>query len=135
MFVSSGPVGAGIAEIFLQQFSNEEEAGNELVSAFDEAAPQLAAKQTESSPAFALLAVPPGPSGQQIFTLANQALSDAKLVSAASQDDILIYRELTSLDPADLEQLGPAGLEAYRQMSQVDHLTPHTRTDIPFGSA
>jgi hypothetical protein len=135
MFVSSGPVGAGIAEIFLQQFSNEEEAGNELVSAFDEAAPQLAAKQTETSPAFALLAVPPGPSGEQIFALANQALSEAKLVSAASQDDILIYRELTSLDPADLEQLGPAGLEAYRQMSQVDHLTPHTRTDIPFGSA
>ena len=123
MFVSSGPVGAGIAEIFLQQFSNEEEAGNELVSAFDEAAPQLAAKQTESSPAFALLAVPPGPSGQQIFA-ASQALSNAKLVSAASQDDILIYRELTSLDPPILSN-SARPTQTYRQMSQVDHLAAY----------
>jgi hypothetical protein len=134
-FVGSGPVGTGIAEVFLQQFPKEEDTSNELVSAFGEAAPELASTQEEPSEEFALLAVPPGPSGERILEAAGRALSDAKLVPTASVDDILIYRELTSVEPANLEQLGPAGLDAYRQMTQTDHLTPHTRIDIPFGSA
>jgi serine/threonine protein kinase len=45
-------------------------------------------------------------------------------------DEILFYREEACLTLADLKLLGPVGREAYRQMNNVEHFTPHTRIDI-----
>jgi hypothetical protein len=55
-----------------------------------------------------------------------------KLTTAASADDVVVYRELAHLPLADLDLFGPAGQDAYRQMCAVEHLHPHTRTDIAF---
>ena len=51
---------------------------------------------------------------------------------AGGEDDVLFYREVSNLPLAELEQLGPAGLDAYRQMSAAEDFTPHTRTDVDF---
>jgi hypothetical protein len=41
---------------------------------------------------------------------------------------------LSNLPLADLPQLGPVGLDAYRQMSSAEHFTPHCRCDVNFSS-
>ena len=35
---------------------------------------------------------------------------------------------------ADLEQLGPQGRDAYRQMNSAEHFTPHSRIDVDFST-
>ena len=49
-------------------------------------------------------------------------------------EDLVLYRERPYLPLADLEQLGGAGEEAYRQMLATEHFTPHTRLDVAFTS-
>ena len=51
---------------------------------------------------------------------------------AASHDDVIFYRETANLPLAELEQMGPAAQEAYRQMAATEHFTPHIRCDIEF---
>jgi hypothetical protein len=47
-------------------------------------------------------------------------------------DDILLYRERSNLPLSELPQLGPLGLDAYRQLSAAEQFTPHCRCDIEF---
>ena len=55
------------------------------------------------------------------------------MLTAAAEDDILFYRELSNLPLSELEQLGPAAQDAYRQMRAAEDFTPHTRIDVDFG--
>ena len=57
------------------------------------------------------------------------------VLPAVSVDDILFYREVSYLPLGGLEQLGPAGQDAYRQMSAAEDFTPHTRIDVDFSAA
>jgi hypothetical protein len=57
------------------------------------------------------------------------------VLPASGEDDILFYREVVHRPLADLEQLGSAGLDAYRQMNAAEDFTPHTRIDVNFGGA
>jgi hypothetical protein len=131
-FVASCPIGTDVAETFLQQYPDEAIAAHELATAFDEAAPELGGSQSTSRAGVCILAVPPGPAGEKIVAQAGRALNGSTLTPAASPDDILFYRESGPIDAADLEVFGPTGHDAYRQMTQVDHLTPHSRIDITF---
>jgi hypothetical protein len=132
--VASSPIGTDVAETFLQQYPDESIAANELATAFDEAAPELGGSQSTSRAGICILAVPPGPAGEKIVAQAGRALTGAALAPAASPDDILFYRESSPIDAANLEVCGPTGHDAYHQMTQVDHLTPHSRIDITFGA-
>lgn len=51
-------------------------------------------------------------------------------MTATVADDIIFYREVSCLRLADLEQLGPLGYEAYRQIIMLKNFTPHSRIDI-----
>ena len=83
---------------------------------------------------FCVLAAPPGPAGDRFRALTQAALPDVEFAPTAGDDDILFYREVSHLPLAELEQLGPAGLDAYRQMSAAEDFTPHTRSDVDFGA-
>ena len=54
-----------------------------------------------------------------------------ELAKINGQDEILLYREVSDLNLSDLKQFGPLGREAYRQLCQMEHFTPHTRFDVP----
>jgi hypothetical protein len=132
-FVESRLTVTDVAEMFLAQYADEEQARNEIIAAFDEASPEriVASKGARSSPAkMCLLAVPPGPAGERFRKLAHQALPEEEIADAVSTDDIIFYREWPHLPLTDLEQFGPVGREAYLQMTSVEHFTPHTRIDI-----
>src|SRR5439155_14168970 len=122
------------AELFLEQHPDEEGAADEAAGIFDEAHPELAPHRSSHDSEVCVVATPPGPAGDRFRELARAALPDVEVLPAASEDDIVFYREVSHLPIAELEQLGPAGLDAYRQMRATGDFTPHTRTDVDFGA-
>jgi serine/threonine protein kinase len=121
-----------IAEVFLQQYGELEDAAerleDELAECFERAAPEVVA----SPPAHELnvLAVPPGQGEEQVRQRARQGIPEKTLVAVGSKDEITIYREHTLGCLADLKQLGPAGQAAYHKVVACEHFTPHCRADI-----
>jgi serine/threonine protein kinase len=119
-----------VVEMFLSRHATPDQAEDELASAYEEAAPKLKRGEGASESEFCILAVPPSPKEGQLRECARQAVAEAELMPAASVDDIVIYREETQLVLAEVEQLGPAGREAYQQMATSEHFTPHSRNDV-----
>lgn len=120
------------AELFLEQHPDENEAEGEASGFFDEAQPELAPGPSASPCETCVLAAPPGEAGDRFRELTHRALPDVELLPAVSEGDILIYREISNLPLAELEQLGAAAHDAYRQMSAAEDFTPHTRIDVDF---
>jgi hypothetical protein len=118
-----------LVAMYLESHPREEEALDDLARAFAAAAPRLAGRGRSASAEVQILAVPPAPAEAHLRALARKALPDAQLIPAASADDIVFYREVPHLALTDLEQLGPAGRQAYRQMTTSENFTPHSRTD------
>jgi hypothetical protein len=128
-FVEARLAGMSVADMYLAEHAEEEEALDDLDAAFEHAAPELAGKRA-SPGEICILAAPPGPVGERFRDLARRALSDVDLVTANVTDDIIFYREVSHLRLAELEQLGPLGYDAYRQIVTLKNLTPHSRIDI-----
>jgi hypothetical protein len=124
-------VGTNVVDMYLERYESEQQAMDGIARAFDEAAPMLMGPRDARRAEVQVLAAPPGPSEERFRDLARRALPETNLVAAASADDIALYRELPRLPISALEQLGSAGLEAYRQLTTVENFTPHSRTDIP----
>ena len=128
-FVAGRVGNSQVADIYLAQYEKDDQVREDLVNMFAEAAPKLAGTRQQSSE-IAIFAVPLSPSGGKLRRLAQSALPDADLAEADSSDDIVFYRERFQLAISELEQLGPLGYEAYRQVGMVEHFTPHSRTDV-----
>jgi serine/threonine protein kinase len=127
--------GTEVAELFLAQHPDEEDAAGELAGAFAEAAPELARDLGGNPNEIALVAVPDGRSeqtNQRLGDLARKALPAAEVVGTSADDDLVVYREVAHVPLGELKQLGAAGQEAYRQMLALDSFTPHARIDLPF---
>jgi hypothetical protein len=121
---------AHAAEVYLEQHPNDEAMPPELSNAFAEASPKLTHSDLPQSSELCILAVPPGAEGTYFHDMAARALPDRKLVTAASTNDIVFYREQLGVPASALPPLGPAGREAYHQLLAGDQLTPHSRIDI-----
>jgi hypothetical protein len=102
----------------------------DLVCAFDEAAPTLVGERPSPQTQICVLGTPRGEAGGRIQRHARQALSDVELATIATQDDVFFYREIPQLPLAELKQLGPKAYDAYCRMTELEHFTPHSRTDI-----
>jgi hypothetical protein len=118
-----------VADIYLGQYQKDDQIREDLINMFAEATPKLCTARQQGSE-IAILAAPMNASGQRLRRLAQGALPDADLAEADSGDDIVFYRERFQMSLSELEQLGPLGYEAYRQVGMVDQFTPHCRTDI-----
>ncbi len=118
-----------VADIYLGQYQKDDQIREDLVNMFAEAAAKLGTSRQQGSE-IAILAAPTNAAGHRLRHLAQGALPDADLAEAESTDDIVFYRERFQLSLSELEQLGPLGYEAYRQVGMVDQFTPHCRTDI-----
>lgn len=129
-FAGARLVGTNVVEMFLAQHPGEDAALNDISAGFDEALPELAGARAGQETEIRVLALPPGPAAEQFRGLVQRALPDVPLTYTDSADDIVFYRELPRLNLADLKILGPAGREAYRQMSNTEAFPPHARMDI-----
>jgi hypothetical protein len=125
------PLGrAHAAEIYLQQRGQDDRAVAELAGAFAEAAPELAGARALPEDEVNILAVPPGPEGENFRRLVQQALPHESFIPATSTDDIVFHREVLGLSLTALPQMGPAAAEVYRQFLAAGPHPPHSRTDI-----
>jgi hypothetical protein len=127
-------VGAPLSacDLFLAQYPETTQAADALANAFEEASPELTSPRLPEETTFTVLAVPPGPAGDQLRTAARHALPTVELIPAGSQEDIVLYREQAYQPLCPREQLGETAEIAYRQMLATDNFTPHTRLDIHF---
>lgn len=125
-----------VAEMFLEQHPDDQAAAA-LTDMFDEAAPELPAAavpapQGGQSLELCVLAAPSDPAGERLRTLAAEALPNVDWQAAMCEEDILVYRECSNLPLSELPQLGPLAQDAYLQMSNAEHFTPHCRCDVQF---
>ena len=120
------------AELFLEQYPDEDTAKSEASDCFDEAKPELAPGKASAASGVCVLAAPLGSAGERFRTLTRDALPEVEVLDAAGEDDILFYREASNLPLSELEQLGSVGQDAYRQMSAAEDFTPHARIDVDF---
>ena len=125
LFVTTGPVGTNVADLFLGEHREDEQAVGEILTSYDEAAPEMTLMEADSKNELCVVAMPPGESGLRFGELTRHALPEANLQLVASADDIVFFRQISDLSLGDLKHLGPAGQEAYQELSSVDHLTPH----------
>ena len=120
------------AQLFLEQYPDEDAAQTEASDFFDEAKPELAPGKASAALEVSVLAAPPGSAGERFRTLTRAALPEVEVLDATAEDDILFYREFSNLPLSELEQLGSAGQDAYRQMSAAEDFTPHVCIDVDF---
>jgi serine/threonine protein kinase len=139
-FVAEQVGDVNVAEMFLEQYPQDQQAGDEIAGFFDESAPELLPSSAGPRSAglhgaeLCVLAAPEGAAGCRFHELAAQALPDIEWNSAPGDESILLYRELANLPLSELPQLGPLAQDAYRQMTAAEQFTPHCRCDIEFDS-
>jgi serine/threonine protein kinase len=122
--------GVNVADMYLEQYRDVEKACDDLDAIFDKAAPELVGGHGSPDGEISILGAPSGPVGDRFRELARRALPDIDLAGSTVADHIVFYREVPHLRLSDLEQLGPVGYEAYRQIVSQKGLTPHSRMDI-----
>jgi serine/threonine protein kinase/uncharacterized damage-inducible protein DinB len=129
-----------VAEMFLEQHAEDAEAAATFAHFFAQAAPQfpyagIPDPHGGSVDELCVLAAPSGPAGEYLRAVAVKAVPEVEWQMASGDDDILLYREHANLPLSELPQLGPLAQDAYRQMSNAEHFTPHCRCDIDFGDS
>lgn len=134
LFLEGRLEGASVVDMYLAQHAPEgvdeepEALINDLLVAYDEAAPPFGKGSGKGE--ICLVCVPDGPDGEYLTPFIQRALPNAEVVPSPRSDEILIYREQVHLSLADLDQLGPLGVEAYRQGIAADPALLHSRGDI-----
>jgi hypothetical protein len=124
-----------VAGLFLEQYPDEEQAKDEIAAHVKKAQPALRPDARGSrGVAQCVLTVPSGATGDHFRELADDVLPEGEINVLSNEEDIVIYRELSGLPLTEVEQLGPLGQDAYRQMRAAEHFTPHNRTDVPFAA-
>jgi hypothetical protein len=130
-FMGNRLVGTSVVEMFLTQRPRAEEAIEDIAVAFKDARPPLSEDDTDDEPGeIRVLALPPGPLGEQFRSLAQKALPNAGLTVTESTEDIVIYRERSNVPLASLRLFGPTGQAAYQHMTGSEHFPPHSRNDV-----
>jgi serine/threonine protein kinase len=131
-FVSKRLDGVDVAELFREFYPEEQGAGDQIKEAFDAALPVRGSTPGKCGVEVCVLASPCGAPGDRFRDLSRRTLgqTDPAMVASKEAEDLVFYRELSSLPLGSLDQVGPAAYEAYSQIASVPHFTPHNRTDI-----
>jgi hypothetical protein len=117
------------AEVFFAHFGSDEQGAHRAIAAaLTEATPDLSSRRPMTRTVTAL-AVPPGPAGDRLHQLTDNALPEMAVLRASSVDDLVIYREVGNVPLTDLPALSPSGREAYQKLCDSD-TPPHARRDI-----
>ncbi len=122
--------GGNAAAVFFESELQEQAAHRDVMQAYDEAMPELLGERKRHDGQMCILSVPSGEYGERFGRLAEQTLSDERVIVGTGTDDIVFHREQLYLSPAELPQLGPAAREAYVHVTHQDQVSPHSRGDV-----
>ncbi|MBL8798758.1 MAG: protein kinase [Planctomycetia bacterium] len=129
-FVAGRLGSSNAVETFLGQYPQDKTARQEIAAAHQEAAPSLTVEPNAPSNELTVVVVPTDAASDKFCEQARQALPQAELTRGPKGDDILFFRERLGLRVTDLPQTGAAAHEAYVQMTKMEHMSPHTRSDV-----
>jgi hypothetical protein len=121
--------GEGVADLWLTANPDEYAVRDQLLAAFDAAAPNFDATRHPDEVTVAVL--PAGEKGELLAEQTAIALPSAHVAASDRTDEIVFYREYSRLELSDLEQFGPEAERLYRQRSAVDPSSVHFREDLP----
>jgi len=132
-FLEPRLAGTNAAEMYLAQHSKRGEVTpeikDELTAFFAAAAPPLT-KNAEGAD-ISIITLPSGPAGDRLRNYLHTVLHGAYILTAPPPDEVLFFRERGPMALQDLDQLGPAGEQAYEKYKRGDPAALHTREDIP----
>jgi serine/threonine protein kinase len=121
--------GASVADLFIKQKGGKDgDPRNELLEAYDEAAPELG--KATAGKEICVVIVPDDEAGAELTDGLGDVLPGIKVVKTDRKDEIIFYREQLQLTGTDLEQLGASAEEAYQQRASQDPGTLHCREDV-----
>jgi hypothetical protein len=86
--------------------------------------------EASQTPSIVVAAVPKGADSERFRTLAQTAWPRAEFVQVEPSDEIVLYVEDPRLNLAQLPHVGAVGRDAYEQIANSEHLSPHSRCDI-----
>jgi serine/threonine protein kinase len=129
-FVTGRLGSSNAVETFLGQYPQDKTARQEITTAHTEAAPQLTVERSAPVHELTVIVVPTDTAADQFCEQARQALPQAELTRGPKGDDILFFRERLGLRLVDLVQTSAPAHEAYVQMTKMEHMTPHSRSDV-----
>jgi len=129
-FLAQHVDGEGVAELWLTANPDEYAVRDQLLAAFDAAAPNFDGTRQLDEVTVAVL--PAGEKGELLRQQTEVALPAARVATSDRTDEIVFYREYAKLDLSDLEQFGPEAQRLYRQRCAVDPSSVHFREDLPF---
>jgi hypothetical protein len=135
VFVEEKLGATDVAQLFLGQKDEPEDVGEELLTCFEEAAPDPSATSPGASRPIGervVVGVPAGESADTLRVLVQRKLGETDLVVTGSEEDLILFREWSGLRLADVDPLGPAGQEAYQCLLETENYTPHSRADVSF---
>lgn len=92
--------------------------------------PPLAGPKAAIETMITILGAPTGPAGQKLRNVLDSEVPEFAYLPAETKSEVLIYRELRSLDLSALPQFGPIAREAYRNALVDTQNPPHSRLDI-----
>lgn len=117
-----------IANILLSEPIRDDGSPQEVMKdAYMEAEPRLRVSGCE----LLLLCVPPGDAGQNLAQMAKSVLGRPDLcVLTGSVEEVVIHREVQSVQPSDLGLLGTIGQRAFQEVSETTGLAPSSRFDV-----
>jgi serine/threonine protein kinase len=128
-FISERMAGTNVVDVYLSRHSDPAVARDAMRRAFEAAAPAVADGDVPSDGGQTLIGVPAG-QAERLRPLAAAAVPAARLVEIPTSDDLVCYREAPRSPEQVAELLGPDAEDAYRQVLDSEHVTPHSRIDI-----
>jgi hypothetical protein len=130
LYLNERLVNWNAAAVFFENAEQAQAAHREMMHAYDEALPELLGDRNRPDSQMCVLTVPDDESGKRFSQMAEETLSDARLVVGTGTEDIIFHREQLYLSPTDLPQLGPAAREAFVHVTHQDQAAPHARADV-----
>lgn len=118
------------AEIFFEHRGDLQAAAREIHKAFDESAPELTDPRRTSDAQLFILAAPFDATGDRFRQITRDVLSDVDLVAAASDKDLIFYREERQVPVHRLPQAGIFALEALQSVLRQEQVAVHSRMDV-----
>ncbi len=120
-----------LAGMFASRFPTPSAATHAMTSAYQEATPRLVDPGPWSKKEIAVIACPPGASGDPLRDLAAHALPpDEPVQTTDLADEVAFYREYPAVPLTALPHLGTAWEASYKAFQDVAQCTPHSRCDV-----
>jgi serine/threonine protein kinase len=118
------------AEIFFEHRADLQAAQREIHKAFDESAPELIDPRRPGEAQLFILGAPFDSMGDRFRQITRDVLTEVDLVAAASDKDLIFYREQRQVPVSRLPQTGLFAQEAMDSVARQEQCSLFSRKDI-----